>query len=200
MDILKRSNAKALAKTRYFTGKPCPYNHICERMTSSGHCVKCLSRRSMERQKKKYASDPEYRQKVLARCKKYVRENREKFNAYQAKYVEKNRAHLRSLTRKNYHSNLPLTKAKAHKRRALRRDKTSGHFTAEDINKLLVLQKCKCITCLKYLDKYEIDHIMPLSKGGTNAKENIQLLCKGCNRRKSSRLPEVWAAMNGLLI
>ena len=32
-----------------------------------------------------------------------------------------------------------------------------------------------------------IDHIVPVNQGGTNDPENLQLLCPGCNLRKSDR-------------
>jgi 5-methylcytosine-specific restriction endonuclease McrA len=34
----------------------------------------------------------------------------------------------------------------------------------------------------------ELDHIHPESKGGETVYENIQLLCRRCNRRKGSKL------------
>lgn len=34
----------------------------------------------------------------------------------------------------------------------------------------------------------EIDHIVPISKGGLTAKSNLQTLCWRCNRRKGSKM------------
>jgi hypothetical protein len=45
----------------------------------------------------------------------------------------------------------------------------------------------KCVDCgsTHYL---EYDHIIPHAKGGSNELENIQLLCRGCNLKKSDRI------------
>jgi 5-methylcytosine-specific restriction endonuclease McrA len=48
-------------------------------------------------------------------------------------------------------------------------------------------------------DGYEHDHIMPVSKGGVNTIDNIQLLCVACNRTKRDMLPEEWTAKIGKL-
>ena len=42
---------------------------------------------------------------------------------------------------------------------------------------------CKC--CVKEV-KYEIDHVIPLGGGGTNEKDNLQVLCKACHLIKTS--------------
>ena len=34
----------------------------------------------------------------------------------------------------------------------------------------------------------EVDHIMPVSKGGLSAPANLQTLCWRCNRRKSNKV------------
>ena len=37
------------------------------------------------------------------------------------------------------------------------------------------------------LQEYDIDHVVPMGKGGKDATENMQALCPSCHRRKTSR-------------
>lgn len=47
-------------------------------------------------------------------------------------------------------------------------------------------QKWSCNMCYKMLDaSYEIDHTVPLYKGGTNNVENLQALCRNCHGLKT---------------
>jgi 5-methylcytosine-specific restriction endonuclease McrA len=47
-------------------------------------------------------------------------------------------------------------------------------------------QKWNCKKCQSILDAtYEIDHIMPLYKGGSNDIINLQALCRNCHGNKT---------------
>ena len=45
----------------------------------------------------------------------------------------------------------------------------------------------KCVQCGRQED-LEFDHVIPVSKGGSNTARNVQLLCMKCNREKSNRI------------
>jgi len=45
----------------------------------------------------------------------------------------------------------------------------------------------RCVKCGSQ-QNLEYDHIIPVSKGGSNTARNIQLLCEGCNRKKSDSI------------
>ncbi len=44
----------------------------------------------------------------------------------------------------------------------------------------------RCCKCGRSTEDLEIDHIIPISKGGKSHPENLQTLCKTCNKEKSN--------------
>lgn len=71
-----------------------------------------------------------------------------------------------------------------------KRDRMANRIQFNDFQKKSVYAKCngKCAICGKPVKfkKMTIDHITPLSRGGTNDIKNLQLACKRCNSMKSN--------------
>ena len=61
-----------------------------------------------------------------------------------------------------------------------------GIITDEDWQGVLIKYNHSCAYC-GGKKNLSLDHIKPLSKGGTNTKDNIQPLCKSCNSSKGNR-------------
>jgi len=93
---------------------------------------------------------------------------------YQKEYTEKNR------DRKNY---LNL-------RRYVRKKQTEGSHTFGEWKLLKKQYGFTCPCCGRQEPKIVLteDHIIPLSKGGSNFIENIQPLCRSCNSRKHTKI------------
>lgn len=66
-------------------------------------------------------------------------------------------------------------------------------FINEERNKILKDQDYKCNICSDLLPSkkgiilYEIDHIIPISKYGTNIRDNLHALCPWCHNEKSNK-------------
>jgi 5-methylcytosine-specific restriction endonuclease McrA len=83
--------------------------------------------------------------------------------------------------------NKEILLAKENRRRA-RKNRGGGSYTPADIKEIFFAQKGRCAFCRMRLGKdRHIDHIVPLSKGGTSNRQNLQLLCKPCNLSKGSK-------------
>jgi 5-methylcytosine-specific restriction endonuclease McrA len=67
----------------------------------------------------------------------------------------------------------------------------SGKFTLKEWQELKIQHNYTCKKCAKKEPEIKLtrDHIIPISKGGTNLISNIQPLCLKCNSSKKDNIP-----------
>lgn len=51
-----------------------------------------------------------------------------------------------------------------------------------------------CVYCGATDTDFDIDHVLPRSRGGLNTPENLVTACRTCNRSKGARTPDEWRA------
>jgi 5-methylcytosine-specific restriction endonuclease McrA len=146
--------------------------------------------------RRKYAANP---QVALDKAKAAYMKDPSKAIYRAAEWAKANPEKNSEKSRRWASANPDKILATAHKRRA-----AFGSYAPEDITYLHWKQADLCgrdtpygmLGCQQPLNgKYEIDHIMPIELGGSNWPENLQLLCRTCNRSKGHRHPEQWAAV-----
>lgn len=133
------------------------------------------------------------RRKMIERQKRYYEANAEAIAVYQKRYREEHheerQAYNKEYHKRYYADNREKYAEKARKREALRQ----GHkhrFLKADVQKKYEEQRGKCYWCAQALNgRYEIDHIIPLSKGGPDHSGNICCACQPCNRSKHNKMP-----------
>ena len=114
---------------------------------------------------------------------------REKMRRWRAANPEKAREQTKLSLRKWREENREAYRIHCRQRRKLEHDAEGSH-TAKDIKALFVKQRGLCLCGVDLDTSYHVDHIVPLSRGGSDWPANIQLLCPPCNHSKRNKLPQ----------
>lgn len=124
---------------------------------------------------------------------KWKKENKEKNRELSRNWYKNNLEKAREINRisgKKWRKNHPDKKRQYCRDRRALIAKTEGKFTKKEWESLK--KKCDYCCVLCGLREPEIklvtDHIIPLSKGGTNYITNIQPLCGSCNSSKGNKI------------
>lgn len=128
---------------------------------------------------------------------------KESERARQARFREKHRDRLRErdrglsaakwakLRNERPHEYKIITIANAAKQRALRESLKTPRGLTAIVRQIWCEQEGKCAVCASSED-LELDHILAVRNGGTNAADNLQFLCKPCNRSKGAKDFDAW--------
>lgn len=192
--VVKRADAKKLGLKRYFTGKPCKHGHVDERRVGNFNCISCERTCSDEDAGKRRDAKAKWRmnnpEKQKASEAKYREINREKIAKSQRDYRISN-PEARRVAQRRWRQNNKSSVCDAQRRYRKRKLGAKGSHTLLEANQLLEHQGGVCANCGSG-QNMELDHIVPLSKGGGDDISNLQWLCRSCNRGKSSLMPDEW--------
>lgn len=113
----------------------------------------------------------------------YYQANRERHDQASKEWRERNRERALEISLRAVH------------RRNAKIKTLEGSHTLGERDALLEKFEHRCAepTCRRDIrGAVQWDHIVPITKGGTNWISNMQPLCKSCNSKKGNLLPEEW--------
>lgn len=141
--------------------------------------LKCMKHEEYLRNRQTYRDSvreysEKHRDERLAYNRRYCRSHREELNAYARRYYAEHpeRSRLRAKI--------------VNSRRRARKLSNGGEYTKEEWLALCDKYGNQCLVCGKK-EHLTPDHVVPLSRGGSNDIENIQPLCLRCNLSKGTQ-------------
>ena len=172
-----------------------------------------LQRKQIENSQRRLAANPEARAVVLAAGQRWRENNREAARAATKRWEKANRVHVEAKKKEWWDANPEKRhkynqrfrkenpekirrweKNNTYRRRALKRQ-AEGSFTYEEFFALCNESRWICTYCGCRLDPETAtaDHMIPLSRNGSNDIKNIAPACQSCNSRKKDKTPEEYA-------
>lgn len=134
---------------------------------------------------------------------KYRETHREDINAKTRERRQQDLEHYRETGRNSYERHAeerrkysleyfklhPEKSVAATNRRRAQKLASGGSHTEEEWQSLKDLYNFKCLRCEKQEPEIKLtrDHVIPLTKGGTDSIDNVQPLCARCNSKKNNK-------------
>lgn len=130
------------------------------------------------RRHSEWRSQPKNRAKIAETGRAWGQDNPERARAKARRWRESNPLRARTV---------------AENSRARRRS-VPGELSGTDLLLKFREQQGRCRYCDKKIGRgragdWHVDHVVPISKGGTNHPDNIVVACSDCNLRKHNKMP-----------
>jgi 5-methylcytosine-specific restriction endonuclease McrA len=209
-----KPTSKTYHSSRYISYKTCRWCGLTKELSEfydgrwGKKCKVCVRSRAKQYRREHSEQYAEYDKaranlphRVEAR-RKYQEEHKEEISEYKKSWTAENEESVSASRRKHYelHRDEIIARSKkwgednpekvrqaqannCRKRRAAKHASRAS-FTAEEFKALCERYGNKCLACGDTEAVLEADHVVPLTRGGSNDIGNIQPLCGTCNRKK----------------
>jgi 5-methylcytosine-specific restriction endonuclease McrA len=147
-----------------------------------------------------------HKDKVIAANKRWALANPKKIRAIKSAWKKRNpeinRRYVKDYQKRNpekvrYWKRMSYTKNpeafKINAREYKHRKRSVSFIDCTSKIRLLRIERF-CRWCCRKLNEsnLSIDHVIPLSRGGTHVPDNLVACCRSCNRSKSNKLVHEW--------
>lgn len=155
-------------------------------------CTKCKENKSIDLFGKNTASKDGHHHRCKECCNKHAIEyrlkNPEKFKESKRKYRENHPEKIKKYQKEYCSSNPEKYKNYSYKRRSTKL--ANGVFKVTD-KELKKLYTSNCFYCDSN-DYIQIDHVVPISRGGQHSIGNLVAACRKCNTSKNNKFLTEW--------
>lgn len=139
--------------------------------------------------------DKDHKEYIRIKNKEWSIKNHEKrkeqLKAWRKKNTPRYKETYTAWRKNNYPQYYATQKATADKRRAAKLHAPINNFTRAQWETIKIHYHFRCVYCGKKPKRLTMDHITPLSKGGSHTYSNIVPACTSCNSKKKNNPPPI---------
>jgi len=150
----------------------------------NSQCRTCKAAYSSQYDQERHEERQEY-------MRQYQEGHRDERTAYHRQHRQEH-PEVHTAANKRYQENHPEVHRAAVRRRRARELNAEGEYTTEEFTALCEYMGWQCTYCGYKLtpETAHADHMIPLSRGGSDYLDNITPACKSCNSKKHDKTTE----------